>query len=117
MKATLILMALLVAGVRADDEEDNAADFAGAVMNKNAFASGRGCVITGDGEMAYANRRGSIISSRGFYYKSGNSYIGPDETYVSRSGNYFYGTTSIIKAGSAYMNNGGVFVGRNKDND
>ena len=116
MKATLILMALLVAGVHGEEDVDSA-DFAGAVMNKNAFASGRGCVITGDGEMAYVNSRGSIISSRGFYYKSGNSYVGPDGTYVSRSGNYFYGTTSTIKAGGAYMNNGGVFVGRNKDKD
>lgn len=116
MKATLILMAMLVAGVHGEEDVDSA-DFAGAVMNKNAFASGRGCVITGDGEMAYVNSRGSIISSRGFYYKSGNSYVGPDGTYVSRSGNYFYGTTSTIKAGGAYMNNGGVFVGRNKDKD
>ena len=98
--------------------EDDSEDFVGAVIKKNGFSSGRGCVISEDGGMVYSSSSGrSIISTDGFYYKSGKSFVGKDGAFVSKSGNFFYGTSTIIKAGSAYMNEGAVFVGSSKDRD
>ena len=117
MKSILFLMAVLVAPVWAGDDEDSE-DFAGAVIKKNGFSSGRGCVISEDGGMVYSSSSGrSIISTDGFYYKSGKSFVGKDGTFISKSGNFFYGTSTTIKAGSAYMNEGAVFVGSSKDKD
>jgi hypothetical protein len=115
MKAILFLTAVLVAPVMGEDDSD---DFAGAVIKKNGFSSGRGCAISEDGGMVYSSSSGrSIISTDGFYYKSGKSFVGKDGTFISKSGNFFYGTSATIKAGSAYMNEGAVFVGSSKDKD
>ena len=115
---TIIILLMMVAGVWAQ-EEDDAADFVGAVLKRNGFSCGRGCVISEDGGMAYSSSSGrSIISTDGFYYKSGSSVVGKDETFISKSGNFFYGTSATIKAGSAYMNEGAVWVGsQEEDND
>jgi hypothetical protein len=115
---TIIILLMMVAGVWADDDDD-AADFVGAVLKRNGFSCGRGCVISEDGGMAYSSSSGrSIISTDGFYYKSGSSVVGKDETFISKSRNFFYGTSTTIKAGSAYMNEGAVWVGsQEEDND
>ena len=115
---TIIILLMMVAGVWADDEDD-AADFVGAVLKRNGFSCGRGCVISENGGMAYSSSSGrSIISTEGFYYKSGSSVVGKDETFISKSRNFFYGTSTTIKAGSAYMNEGAVWVGsQEEDND
>ncbi len=115
---TIIILLMMVAGVWAQ-EEDDAADFVGAVLKRNGFSCGRGCVISEDGGRAYSSSSGrSIISTDGFYYKSGSSVVGKDETFISKSGNFFYGTSATIKAGSAYMNEGAVWVGsQEEDND
>jgi hypothetical protein len=121
MKAitTITLMAMLMASGMAEDDEGDAADFVGAVLKRNGFSCGRGCVISEDGGMAYSSSSGrSIISTDGFYYKSGSSIVGKDETFISKSKNFFYGTSTTIKAGSAYMNEGAVWVGsQEEDND
>jgi hypothetical protein len=115
MKATLFLMAVLVAPVMGEDEAE---DFVGAVIKRNGFSSGRGCVISENGGMAYSSSSGrSIISTDGFYYKSGKSFVGKDGAFISKSGNFFYGTSAILRDGSAYMNECSAFFGSSKDDD
>jgi hypothetical protein len=120
MKAiTMIAVtAMLIASVMAEDEDGDAADFVGAVLKRNGFSCGRGCVISENGGMAYSSSSGrSIISTEGFYFKSGRSVVGKDETFISKSGNFFYGTSATIKAGSAYMNGDAVWVSSAKEDD
>jgi hypothetical protein len=115
----ITLTAMLMASVMAGEDDVDAADFVGAVLKRNGFSCGRGCVISEDGGMAYSSSSGrSIISTDGFYFKSGSSIVGKDETFISKSRSFFYGTSATIKAGSAYMNEGAVWVGsQEKDND
>jgi hypothetical protein len=121
MKAitTITLMAMLMASGMADDDDGDAADFVGAVLKRNGFSCDRGCVISENGGMAYSSSSGrSIISTEGFYYKSGSSVVGKDSAFISKSRNFFYGTSATIKAGSAYMNGDAVWVGsQEEDND
>ena len=120
MKAiTMIAVtAMLMASVWAEDEDGDAADFVGAVLKRNGFSCGRGCVISENVGMAYSSSSGrSIISTEGFYFKSGRSVVGKDETFISKSGNFFYGTSATIKAGSAYMNGDAVWVSSAKEDD
>ena len=121
MKAIIMatLMAMLVASGMADEDDGDAADFVGAVLKRNGFSCGRGCVISENGGMAYSSSSGrSIISTEGFYFKSGSSIVGKDETFISKSRNFFYGTSATIKTGSAYMNGDAVWVGsQEEDND
>jgi hypothetical protein len=120
MKAitTIVVTAMLMASVMAEDDDGDAADFVGAVLKRNGFSCGRGCVISENGGMAYSSSSGrSIISTEGFYFKSGRSVVGKDETFISKSGNFFYGTSATIKAGSAYMNGDAVWVSSAKEDD
>jgi hypothetical protein len=120
MKAiTMIAVtAMLMASVMGEDDDGDAADFVGAVLKRNGFSCGRGCVISENGGMAYSSSSGrSIISTEGFYFKSGRSVVGKDETFISKSGNFFYGTSATIKAGSAYMNGDAVWVSSAKEDD
>jgi len=115
----IVVTAMLMASGWAEDDDGDAADFVGAVLKRNGFSCGRGCVISENGGMAYSSSSGkSIISTEGFYYKSGSSVVGKDETFISKSRNFFYGTSATIKAGSAYMNGDAVWVGsQEEDND
>ena len=121
MKAitTIMVTAMLMASGWAGEEDADAADFVGTVLKRNGFSCGRGCVISEDGGMAYSSSSGrSIISTEGFYFKSGSSVVGKDSTFISKSRNFFYGTSATIKAGSAYMNGDAVWVGsQEEDND
>jgi len=120
MKAIImfVVTAMLMASVMGEDDDGDAADFVGAVLKRNGFSCGRGCVISENGGMAYSSSSGrSIISTEGFYFKSGRSVVGKDETFISKSGNFFYGTSATIKAGSAYMNGDAVWVSSAKEDD
>ena len=113
-----VVTAMLMASVMGKDDDGDAADFVGAVLKRNGFSCGRGCVISENGGMAYSSSSGrSIISTEGFYFKSGRSVVGKDETFISKSGNFFYGTSATIKAGSAYMNGDAVWVSSAKEDD
>jgi len=113
-----VVTAMLMASVMAEDDDGDSADFVGAVLKRNGFSCGRGCVISENGGMAYSSSSGrSIISTEGFYFKSGRSVVGKDETFISKSGNFFYGTSATIKAGSAYMNGDAVWVSSAKEDD
>lgn len=119
MKTIQILLMTVLASVAFGGDDEDSVDFVGAVLKRNGFSCGRGCVISEDSGMAYSSSSGrSIISTEGFYYKSGRSIVGKDETFISKSKNFFYGSSTTIKAGSAYMNEGAVWVGSEKeDND
>lgn len=105
MKATLILMALLVAGVRADEDEiessqQELADFCGGVLGKSAVITGRNTAVTSDGEFVSYNGRG-FATSNGYYGKNGSQVFGNGKLVV-RSGNLFYGSSSSWKNGNSY---------------
>lgn len=106
MKATLILMALLVAGVRAEDEDGDEssqqelADFCGAVLGKSAIITGRNTAVTSDGEFVSYNGRGFATSS-GYYGKNRNQIFGNGKLVV-RSKNLFYGSSSSWRNGNSY---------------
>ena len=105
MKATLILMALLVAGVRAEEDGDESsqqelADFCGAVLGKSAIITGRNTAVTSDGEFVSYNGRGFATSS-GYYGKNGGQIFGNGKLVV-RSKNLFYGSSSSWRNGNSY---------------
>jgi len=105
MKATLILMALLVAGVRADDEdiessEQKLADFCGTVLGKSAVITGRNTAVTSDGKFIYYNGKG-FATSDGYYGQNRNQTFGNGKLVV-KSRNLFYGSSSSWRNGNSY---------------
>lgn len=98
-------MALLVAGVRADEDGDESsqqelADFCGAVLGKSAIITGRNTAVTSDGEFVSYNGRGFATSS-GYYGKNRNQIFGNGKLVV-RSKNLFYGSSSSWRNGNSY---------------
>ena len=79
MKATLILMALLVAGVHGEEDNESSqrelADFCGGVLGKSAVITGRNTAVTSDGEFVSYNGRG-FATSNGYYGKNGSQVFG-----------------------------------------
>ena len=106
MKATLILMALLVAGVRADDLDDYVA---AAYNGKGDFVrSGNTYIGSHDIIVKSGN---AYISSRGTAVRSGNVFITEENKTVVKSGNAFIGDNDIIiKSGDTYNGNSGTTV-------
>ena len=103
MKATLILMALLVAGVHGQDLNE----FVGTTYpSGNAvFSGGRGVAITQNGLVV---KSGSLfITPNGLYASCGNMYYGNGNlTVVDKS--FSYGT-----AGNLRTQVGNYFAGNN----
>lgn len=100
MKATIILMALLVAGVRADDNRARVANFCGAVLGKSAIITGRNTAVTEDGEFVSFNGKGFATTS-GYYGVSGNQTFGGDALVV-KSRNLYYGSQNVWQNGNSY---------------
>ena len=110
MKATLFLMALLVAGVHGQNEDA----VLGVIIGKSGFQCGNNSAIGADGVAVYGDGRGNYITSRGFAYKSGTDYVASSATYVTQSNGWFYGTKYAIPAGMAYMSSQSTFVGTSR---
>ena len=107
MKATLILMALLVAGVRADDLDDYVATAYG----------GRGQFVrvgsTYVGNVDIITKAGSAyVSSRGIATRAGSTYISEDNDIVVKAGSAYVSSEDIVvKAGSTYNGKNGTTIG------
>ena len=104
----LLLLGMLSVSGWSQDEEA----VLGVVLGKSGFKCGRNCAIGSDGTAVYGDGRGNYITSNGFVYESGKSFVASDNTYVSKSSGLFYGTKSAIPAGMAYMSSTSTFVGR-----
>ena len=97
MKATLILMALLVAGVRADDLDD----YMGAVYSRGGGYERVGSTYSGNDVIT---KCGSFfISSRGVAVKTGSVYTTEDNRIVSNVGSSFVSSTDVVtRVGNVY---------------
>jgi hypothetical protein len=108
---------LLISGpVCADDEDDWQADrwrdvetVAGAFVASGPFyKGGQACVITDKG-LVYSTGRGSVVAPDGYYYRSGNLWVGPNGKMFSESGSgnnrYIWGSDgeSAISGGRGYF--------------
>ena len=101
MKATLILVtALLMAGVRADD-------FAGGAYNSGyaVFSGGKGLAITSNGLIV---DDGILkLTPSGCYSSCGNVYYGADEI-VTKTGYLYYGSEGAkVQVGNYYSGTAG----------
>lgn len=109
MKATLILMALLVAGARAD--EDDGDDFVGGVYKRpGTYAK---AIVSWVGANGVITKVGNTyLTPDGAYVKCGNTYLSPDgENTVVRSGSAFLSSSGArFRTGNTYSGNGGVSV-------
>jgi len=106
MKATLILMALLVAGVRADDFDDYVA---AAYGGKGDFVRVGNTYV---GSHDIITKAGSAyVSSRGIATKAGSTYISEDNETVVKAGSAFVSNKDIIvNVGNTYNGSGGTSV-------
>jgi len=109
MKNILLVMAVLVAPVMANED-----DVLGVIIGSNGFKCGKNCAIGPDGVAVYGDGHGNYITSKGFAYKSGTDYVASDSTYVTKGNGWFYGTKSAIQAGDAYMGSTCTFVGTSR---
>ena len=121
MKATLILMALLVAGVYGEEDEiensqQELADFCGGVLGKSAVITSRNTAVTSDGEFVSYNGRG-FATSDGYYGKNGSQVFGNGKLVV-RSKNLFYGSSSSWRNGNYYYDgNKGSWITKSSELD
>ena len=106
MKATLILMAVLVAPVMADDFDD----YIAAVYSGKGDFVRAGNVYVGSHDII-VKAGNSYSSSRGIAVKAGNTFVSEDNRTVVRAGNAFVGDNDIIvRAGNTYNGSGGTTV-------
>jgi hypothetical protein len=92
MKRTLLVMALLVATVRGDDEGD---DFVGGAYKRPG---------------TYAKAIVSWVGANGVITKVGNTYLTPDGAYVKCGNTYLApdGEGTVVKTGSAFLSSSGA---------
>jgi len=99
MKATLILMALLVAGVRADDFDDYVATaysgVGGFTRCGNVYVSNYDTIVKSGN---------AFVSTKETFTKSGNVFVSDGNKSFVKSGNAFVGTTrTITQSGNTYI--------------
>ena len=117
----LILIFILISGgVAAAWDDDDADDWqagrwrdvetvAGAFVASGPFyKGGQACVITDKG-LVYSTGRGSVVAPDGYYYRSGNLWVGPNGKMFSESGSgnnrYIWGSDgeTAISGGRGYF--------------
>ncbi len=112
----LLLLAISGPAARAEDDDDWEADrwndvetVAGAFVASGPFyKGGNKCVITDKG-LVYSTGRGSVVAPDGYYYRSGNLWVGPNGKMFSESGSgnnrYIWGNDgdSAISGGRGYF--------------
>ena len=109
MKATLILMALLVAGVNGQDEDfDN---FIGGVYRKAGAYAVAGSTANGGNE-AVVKAGNTYMTEDGAYVKAGNTYLAPNGNGTAiRAGDAFLmDGKAVIKCGDTYLGEDGATV-------
>ena len=82
---------------------------AGAFVASGPFyKGGQACVITDKG-LVYSTGRGSVVAPDGYYYRSGNLWVGPNGKMFSESGSgnnrYIWGSDgeTAISGGRGYF--------------
>ena len=109
MKATLILMALLVAGVRA---EEGLGEFIGGVYDKGGFYADCGGGIAVGPEGSIIKCGDTYLTPHGVYVNAGGTYLGPRGSVAVKVGQDFVGTSGFTaKAGDTYLNPSFVSIG------
>ena len=111
---------LLISGSALAWDDDDADDWqsgrwrdvetvAGAFVASGPFyKGGQACVITDKG-LVYSTGRGSVVAPDGYYYRSGNLWVGPNGKMFSESGSgnnrYIWGSDSetAISGGRGYF--------------
>ena len=113
MKATLILMALLVAGVRA--EEDEIDDKKELERFIGGAYQGRGTWVMTSGDNALSDRGcirkvgDNYFTPDGYYRKIGNTYV-KDGSAIVTTGKTFLGDGAVVSTGNTYLGDGRVRV-------
>jgi hypothetical protein len=106
MKATLFLMAVLVAPVMADDFDDYIAT---AYGGRGSFVRAGNTYIGSNDIITKAGN--SYVSGRGIANRAGSTYITEDNKTVNRAGSAFIsGDDIIIKAGNSYNGRNGTTI-------
>lgn len=108
MKATIMLMVLLVAGVYGEEDGD---DFVGGAYKRpGTYAK---AIVSWVGANGVITKVGNTyLTPDGAYVKCGNTYLSPDgENTVVRSGSAFLSSSGArFRTGNTYSGNGGVSV-------
>lgn len=103
-----MLMALLVAGVRADDMSE----FIGGVYDGGGFYADCGGGIVVGPEGAIVKCGDTYLTPRGTYVNAGGTYLGPRGSVAVKVGQDFVGTSGFTaKAGNMYLSASSVSVG------
>ena len=113
MKAMLILMAVLVAPVMAEDDDgDERAELARFI---GGAYKGRGTWVMTSGNNALSDRGcirkvgNNYFTPEGFYRKVGNTYLKDDEAIVT-TGKTFLGDGAVVSTGRTYLGDDRVKV-------
>lgn len=108
MKATLLVMALLVAGVMAEDNKE-LERFIGGVYK----GSGTWVMTSGDNalsDLGCIRKVGdNYFTPDGYYRKIGNTYV-KDGSAIVTTGETFLGDGAVVSTGSTYLGDGKVRV-------
>jgi hypothetical protein len=108
MKATLFLMAVLVAPVMGEEMEN----FIGGVYQKEGFYADCGDGIAVGPGGAIIKCGDTYLTPTGVYVNSGGTYLGPRGKVVVKVGSDFVGTTGFTaRAGDMYLSASSVSVG------
>jgi len=108
---------LVTSVVRADDEADDwesdrwndVETVAGAFVASGPFYKGGNKSVITDKGLVYSTGRGSVVAPDGYYYRSGNLWVGPHGKMFSESGSgnnrYIWGNDgeSAIGSGRGYF--------------
>jgi len=108
---------LVTSVVRADDEADDwesdrwneVETVAGAFVASGPFYKGGNKIVITHKVLVYSTGRGSVVAPDGYYYRSGNLWVGPNGKMFSESGSgnnrYIWGNDgeSAISGGRGYF--------------
>lgn len=107
MKATLILMALLVAGVRADDLDT----FIGGVYKQSGIYVNCGNGIATGASGSIIKCGDTYFTPHGVYVNTGGTYLGPKGSVDVKVGQDFVGTSGFAaRAGDTYVGSFGASI-------
>jgi hypothetical protein len=104
MKAILIAMAVLVAPVMAEDDDDEINDFIGGVYRGSGTVHKAGSVIMTEEGLIFKSGSRFIYQNGKVCQHVGSTYITEDNSVVVRAGSAFVSNRGITeKVGSSYI--------------